>query len=91
MAGHDPQAHKTAREVLGDTITYHDNVYEPLADADGLIICTEWMEFRSPDFKRIGEMLKHPVIFDGRNLYEPDYVNDAGLDYICVGRPDAIR
>ena len=91
VAGHDPQAHKTAREVLGDTITYHDNVYEPLADADGLIICTEWMEFRSPDFKRIGEMLKHPVIFDGRNLYEPDYVNDAGLDYICVGRPDAIR
>jgi UDPglucose 6-dehydrogenase len=90
VAAHDPRAHETAREILEDTITYHENVYEPLSGSDALIICTEWMEFRTPDFKRIVETLKHPVIFDGRNLYEPDYVNQAGLDYFCIGRPDAI-
>ncbi len=90
VAAHDPQAHHTAREILEDTITYHDDVYETLTGADGLIICTEWMEFRTPDFKHIAETLKRPVIFDGRNLYDPEYVNEAGLDYVCIGRPDAI-
>ncbi|MCD4824812.1 MAG: UDP-glucose/GDP-mannose dehydrogenase family protein [Phycisphaerae bacterium] len=90
IAAHDPKAHKTARAVFGDSITYHEDVYEPLADADGLIICTEWMEFRSPDFRLIAEMLRRQVIFDGRNLYDPDYVNEAGIDYLCIGRPDAI-
>jgi UDPglucose 6-dehydrogenase len=89
VAAHDPQAHQTAREILGDRIDYCDDVYQPLDDADGLIICTEWMEFRTPDFKQIARRLKQPVVFDGRNLYEGDYVTEAGLDYICVGRPDA--
>ncbi len=89
-AAHDPEAHETAKAVLGDSITYHENVYEPLTDADGLIICTEWMEFRTPDFRRMAELLRRGVIFDGRNLYDPDYVNEAGIDYLCIGRGDAI-
>lgn len=91
VAAHDPQAHHTAREVLGEGISYHDDVYEPLADADGLIICTEWMEFRTPDFKRIAETLRTPVIFDGRNLYDPDYLRETPLDYLCIGRPPVRR
>lgn len=89
VTAHDPEAHHTARKVFGESIAYCEDVYEPLADADGLIICTEWMEFRTPDFKRIAEALRTKVIFDGRNLYEPEYVNAAGLDYFCIGRPDA--
>jgi len=90
VAAHDPQSHHTAKVELGETITYHDDVYEPLQDADGLIICTEWMEFRTPDFRRISESLRCPVIFDGRNLYDAEYVNDAGIDYLCIGRADAL-
>ncbi len=90
VAAHDPQAHHTARDILGDSITYHEDMYEPLDGADALIICTEWMEFRTPDFKRIAEMIRRPAIFDGRNLYDPQYVNETGIDYICIGRPDAI-
>jgi UDPglucose 6-dehydrogenase len=89
VAAHDPEAHEAARTVLGEAITYHVDVYEPLAGANGLIICTEWMEFRTPDFRRVAEQLATPVIFDGRNLYEGEYVNAAGLDYFCIGRPDA--
>ena len=90
IAVHDPVAHGTAKSVLGDSITYHTNAYEPLADADGLIICTEWMEFRTPDFRQMAQAMKVPVVFDGRNLYDPEYVNGAGMDYLCVGRPDAL-
>jgi UDPglucose 6-dehydrogenase len=49
------------------------------------------MEFRTPDFNRIAELLTCPVIFDGRNLYEGETVNEAGLDYLCIGRADARR
>ena len=90
VATHDPQSHHTAKAELGDTVTYHDDVYEPLQDADGLIICTEWMEFRTPDFRRISEGMQQAVIFDGRNLYDSEYVNDAGIDYLCIGRADAL-
>jgi UDPglucose 6-dehydrogenase len=91
VAAHDPQAHQTARNILGDSVTYHEDVYEPLDNADGLILCTEWMEFRTPDFKRIERTLRTPVIFDGRNLYDPSYLRDTGLEYFCVGRPPLRR
>ena len=90
VAVHDPQAHHTARKILGDSVEYCDDAYDPLQGADGLIICTEWMEFRTPDFARMATLLTGPVIFDGRNLYDPAYVNESGLDYLCIGRPDAM-
>ena len=90
VAVHDPAAHESARSILGDSVTYDEDAYGPLADADGLAICTEWMEFRTPDFKRMAKLMRRKVIFDGRNLYDPTYVNEAGIDYLCIGRPDAL-
>jgi UDPglucose 6-dehydrogenase len=90
ISAHDPAAHDAARAVLGDSISYEEDAYDPLKDADGLAICTEWMEFRTPDFKRMAKLMRRKVIFDGRNLYDPQYVNDAGIDYLCIGRPDAL-
>ncbi|WP_049104129.1 UDP binding domain-containing protein, partial [Burkholderia cenocepacia] len=55
--------------------------------ADALVIVTEWKEFRSPDFTRLKAELKAPVIFDGRNLYEPDAMAELGIDYYAIGRP----
>ena len=90
VSAHDPAAHEAARKILGDSITYDEDAYGPLTDADGLAICTEWMEFRTPDFKRMARQMRRKVIFDGRNLYDPQYVNEAGIDYLCIGRPDAL-
>ena len=59
---------------------------EALNGADALIVVTEWQEFRSPDFDTIRRILKTPLIFDGRNLYDPDQVRAAGLEYFSIGR-----
>jgi UDPglucose 6-dehydrogenase len=83
---HDPVAHETTQHVLGDRIGYHDNMYDTLDRADALIICTDWPEFKQPDFARIRQALKDPVIFDGRNLYKPALPGDEGFTYISVGR-----
>ena len=90
IVAHDPEAMDSARATLGDRIDYGAKPYEMLDQADGLVVCTEWLEFRNPDFRQIAERLSMPVIFDGRNLYDADFVNEAGLDYVCVGRPDAL-
>ena len=63
-----------------------DNAYDVLDAADGLVIFTDWQEFRSPDFDQIVEQLKTPVIFDGRNLYNPAFVKKQGLEYHSIGR-----
>jgi UDPglucose 6-dehydrogenase len=63
---------------------------EALQGADALAICTEWQEFRSPDFARIKSSLKQPVIFDGRNLYDPAFVAGQGIHYFGIGRGDKL-
>ena len=85
---YDPVAMDEARRIFGDDprIAYADNPDAALVGADALAIVTEWKEFRSPDFARIAATLKTPVIFDGRNLYEPAIVRDAGIDYQPIGR-----
>jgi UDPglucose 6-dehydrogenase len=60
---------------------------EALPGADALIVVTEWKEFRSPDFDALRAALKQPLVFDGRNLYEPALVRAAGLEYFSIGRP----
>ncbi|MFP4227844.1 MAG: UDP-glucose dehydrogenase family protein [Salinivenus sp.] len=87
IAGYDPEAIETTREAFGDRITYGDNMYDVLDDADALIICTEWHEFRRPDLKAVRDRLARPLIFDGRNLFEPDHMAEMGFDYYSVGRP----
>jgi UDPglucose 6-dehydrogenase len=82
----DPVAIKEAKKVLGDKILYFDNQYDAVKDADGLIIATEWNEFRRPDFTKIKKMMKSPVIFDGRNIYEVDKMREMGFKYYSIGR-----
>jgi UDPglucose 6-dehydrogenase len=60
---------------------------QALAGADALVIVTEWKAFRSPDFERIRAALKQPVIFDGRNLFDPARLREAGFEYFAIGRP----
>ena len=88
VTAYDPVAMTEARRIFGDEprIGYAENPDEALVGADALAIVTEWKEFRSPDFARIANTLKTPVIFDGRNLYEPKVVRDAGIDYQPIGR-----
>jgi UDPglucose 6-dehydrogenase len=86
VRAHDPEALASARLVFGDRITYHENNYETLAAADALIILTEWPEFRHPNFQRIRTMLKSPVIFDGRNLYDPALMKALEFRYYSIGR-----
>lgn len=83
----DPEAMETTKRVLGDTIEYADNCYGALCDADFLVICTEWNEFRRPDFEKVKSLLKAPIIFDGRNLYDPILMKQIGFDYTSIGRP----
>ena len=66
------------------------NAIEALKNADALVIVTEWQEFKSPNFELIKGMLKYPVIFDGRNLYEPDYLQSLGLHYFAIGRGESL-
>jgi UDPglucose 6-dehydrogenase len=84
---HDPEAMDVAREIFGDRISYHRQNYEALDGADALLVVTEWNEFRRPDFERMRRRLKEPVVFDGRNLWEPSDMAELGFTYFPIGRP----
>jgi UDPglucose 6-dehydrogenase len=86
VKAYDPEACTGAARVLTGKIEMCRNGYETLENADGLIILTDWQEFRNPDFELIAAKLGKPVIFDGRNLYEPQVVAKAGIEYHSVGR-----
>ncbi len=83
---HDPEAIPNVRERYGDRLTYCDRPYGALEGADGLVIVTEWQEFRNPDFEVMRRLMRQPVIFDGRNLYEPAIVRESGFTYYGIGR-----
>ncbi len=87
VRAHDPKALPNLRRLFGDRIGYFDDAYKAAAGADGLVICTEWNEFRSPDFQHLRESLRGPVIFDGRNLYTIQQMRRLGFTYYSVGRP----
>ena len=83
VAAHDPEAlDRGAHRFFGDRVTYHRVNYEALDGADALLIVTEWNEFRRPDFTRMKQLLKRPLIFDGRNLYDPDVMRQHGFTYL---------
>jgi UDPglucose 6-dehydrogenase len=86
VRAHDPVAIKEAKKFFGDRIAYSANHYEILQGADALAIVTEWSEYRNPDFDKLRDHLKAPVVFDGRNLYEPGRMRDAGFEYYPIGR-----
>ena len=76
------------KRIYGDEsrLQYAENPMGALDNADALVIVTEWKEFRSPDFDAIKGKLKNPLIFDGRNLYDPKFVRSQGIEYIAIGR-----
>jgi UDPglucose 6-dehydrogenase len=82
----DPEATLEARKVFGDRIIYMARNYDALDGASALLVLTEWNEFRRPDFQRIKELLKEPIIFDGRNIYDPAELKKLGFDYYSIGR-----
>jgi UDPglucose 6-dehydrogenase len=86
VTAHDPVAMDEARRVLGDAIAYAPTPEAALAGADALLVVTEWKAFRSPDFDGIKAALKQPVIFDGRNLYEPALMRQFGIEHHGIGR-----
>jgi UDPglucose 6-dehydrogenase len=74
------------KKIYGDKILFTENQYDVLKDADALLIVTEWSVFRTPDFDRIGSLMKAKVIFDGRNLYDLQKMIDCGFYYNSIGR-----
>ena len=85
----DPEAIDETRKQLedvGDSVTYCADGYEACDGADGMVLVTEWNEFREPDFERIHGLLRHPVVFDGRNIYNPEKLREKGFSYFGVGR-----
>jgi len=86
---HDPAAVESARRHLGDRVTYAAHAYEAVDGAAALVIVTEWLEYRNPDFDRIKRLLVRPLIVDGRNLYDPVRLTRLGFTYDSIGRPVA--
>ncbi len=82
---YDPVAMNEAKHTLGDSITYSEDQYEALIDADCLALVTEWAEFKFPNFNIIKKLMKNPVVFDGRNIYEKSEMRRNGFEYFCIG------
>jgi UDPglucose 6-dehydrogenase len=86
---HDPEAMNNAKILFADInaqITYFEDNYEALKGADALLLLTEWNQYRQPDFELVKKYLKHPVIFDGRNQYNPAEMKEKGFRFFCIGR-----
>jgi UDPglucose 6-dehydrogenase len=86
VSAYDPEAMGHVKQLMGDKITFTKNPYEALEDADALLIVTEWPQFRTPDFDQMDSLLKNKVIFDGRNLYELNQMQELGYTYYSIGR-----
>lgn len=82
----DPKAFDNAKQIFGDKIDYAKSAYDALIDADALLLLTEWNEFRNPDFNKIKQALKRPIIFDGRNQYSDYSLTDKGFEYYQIGK-----
>ncbi|MCS4233544.1 UDP-glucose dehydrogenase family protein [Stenotrophomonas rhizophila] len=88
VRAYDPEATEEARRIFGERedLVFCEHAYDALEGADALVVVTEWKQFRSPDFARLREMLNDAVVFDGRNLYDPQEIEAAGLAYYGIGR-----
>lgn len=85
---YDPEAMPNVKALLGEDICFCENPYDAVQGADFLIIATEWPEFRTPDFNKLGSLLKSKVIFDGRNVFETETMRKHGYRYVSIGRED---
>jgi UDPglucose 6-dehydrogenase len=91
VTAYDPVAMQEAKRIFKDIVglNYAETPNQALNNADALVIVTEWKEFRSPDFSQIKQKLKANIIFDGRNMYDPQVVKSAGIEYLSIGRLSA--
>ena len=91
IKAYDPEANSAALAALDGKIDIFQNGYDGLDNADALVIFTDWQEFRNPNLEIIAKKLKEPVIFDGRNLYDPNVLKKAGFEYYSIGRAPVLR
>lgn len=90
IRAYDPEAMEPAREIFRDRVFFARTNYEALEGADALVLITEWNVFRNPDFERMKRLMKSPVIFDGRNQYNPAEIKELGFQYFGIGRPGSM-
>jgi UDPglucose 6-dehydrogenase len=86
IKAYDPAAMKEAQKQLGRRISYASDPYEALEGADAMVLMTEWSEFHLPDFRKMAGVMKGRVIFDGRNIYDPEEIKKMGFKYFGIGR-----
>src|SRR5512138_2513967 len=86
VQAYDPVAMENARRYFGDRVTLAPGPYEAVEGADGLFVVTEWSEFRAPDLERVKTLMKNPVVFDGRNVFDPEELKELGFTYYGIGR-----
>jgi len=86
VQAYDPEAERTARRIFGDAIVYVQHGYDAVKGVDALAILTEWNEFREPDFARMRSLMREPVIFDGRNVFDREHMRAEGFTYYSIGR-----
>jgi UDPglucose 6-dehydrogenase len=86
VQAYDPEAEATARRIFGDKIDYAPHSYDAVKGVDALAVLTEWNEFREPDFARMRSLMRHAVIFDGRNVFDVEHIRSEGFTYYSIGR-----
>src|SRR5207244_1599918 len=86
VVGTDPEAIETSRAVMGEKIEYVADPYAAVAGADALLVCTEWNEYRGVDLERVKKAMRTPVVFDGRNVFDPARMRAMGFEYCGIGR-----
>lgn len=91
VSAYDPEAMENVKGIFGEQITYAPDEYAALAGADALLICTEWSAFRNPNFRAMKDLMADAVIFDGRNLFDLEELNDKGFYYSSIGRKNIYR
>ena len=83
---YDPEAIDECKRIIGDKVSYCNNKYNAVEDADALILVTEWKEFRLPDWEKVGKKMKRRLVIDGRNIYDAEELKEQGFEYRCIGR-----
>lgn len=86
ISAYDPKAFPQIKKYFNDRIDYANDMYAACRDADALMVITEWSEFREPDFDKLKKLLRNPIIFDGRNIYDPQLIKKLGFRYVGIGR-----
>jgi UDPglucose 6-dehydrogenase len=86
VQAHDPKATDSARAIFGDRVMYAADPYSAVHGADALLLMTEWLVYRNPDFERVLKLLRRPLLIDGRNLYDPARMRALGFEYHGIGR-----